>query len=300
MSIRHRSICHSTHLSILCLIEWSFQILLNFCLCSIFSFFTFFQLLLQSLNLTVCSLITSFKLTNSSVDRSHLTSVVVRIVFDLRRFLKSHHRWAREINENTIQLIAAIITFNQSSFLFATDVRITNRVDFESLSYSSKWIINIIRFRENIQIFRNVTFVYRTFETFRNFLQLKHFNSISSSNFSSNVSSSESSRRFETSRNSRFRNVLKNSNQQSSIFTTDISRFSKESTFVSFFDLVNNLNTRKTFAKEIIYSLSIESNLLVISMNSNLQTAIIAVVSAAVTQTINDIKIEIRQKLQQA
>ena len=152
------------------------------------------------------------KLTNFNSDRSHLTSVVVRIVFDFRRFLEFHHRWIREINEDTKQLIVAIIIFNQSFSLSVIDIRITSRVDSEFLNYSSEWAINIIRLREDIQIFRNVISIYRTFEVFRNFLQLKHSNSVSSSNFSSDVSSSEFSRRFEASRNFRFRNVLKNSN----------------------------------------------------------------------------------------
>ena len=61
----------------------------------------------------------------------------------------------------------------------------------------------------------------------------------------------------------------------------------------------NSLNTRKTFAKKVIYSLFIESNSIVVSMNSTFQTIITAVVSVVVIQTINDIRTEIRQEMQQ-
>ena len=61
----------------------------------------------------------------------------------------------------------------------------------------------------------------------------------------------------------------------------------------------NSLNTRETFAKKVIYSLFIESNSIIVSMNSIFQTIIIAVVSVVVIQIINDIRTKIRQEMQQ-
>ena len=92
---------------------WSnetFQILLNFCFFWFFliSFFVFFNyvryFVLKSLfcyqtifilliNYCYNFWITNFKLTNFNSDRFHLIFVVVRIVFDFRRFLKFHYRW---------------------------------------------------------------------------------------------------------------------------------------------------------------------------------------------------------------
>ena len=189
-----RCICQILHL-----IEWNFSnfieflfFFFDFFFISVFLFFNYvryFVLKLFFCYQTVFILlinycynlwITNFKLTNFDFDRFHLIFVVVRIVIDFRRFLKFHHRWIREINENTIQLIIVIIIFNQ--FFFVIDVKIIIKIDFEFLNYLSKWTINIIRFRENIQIFRNVISDYRTFEIFRNFSQFKYFNSINSNN----------------------------------------------------------------------------------------------------------------------
>ena len=84
--------------------------------------------------------------------------------------------------------------------------------------------------------------------------------------------------------------------------TSSYSSITQSSNTVNQFDEQsesNSLNTRETFAKKVIYSLFIESNSIVVSMNSALQAVIIVVVSVAVTQTINDIRTEIRQEMQQ-
>ena len=61
----------------------------------------------------------------------------------------------------------------------------------------------------------------------------------------------------------------------------------------------NSTNTRETSIEKVIYDQSIESNSIAVVINSALQTAITIVVSVVVTQTIENIKAEIRQKMQQ-
>ena len=303
--LRHCSIRHPVHLPIRVESPKPYWIsaLVRFPPSSLSSSYASCLILKVTLLLPDCSHLVIqllLKLADSSSGRSHLTPAVVRIAFDLRRFLESHHRWVREVSEDTKQLIAAITTFNQSPPLPATGIRITSRVGSEPLSYSSEWATNITRLRGDIQIFRDVTSSYRTFEAFRSFLQPRHSSPASSSNSSPDAPPPESPRRPEASRNPRFRNALKNSNQQPPAFTADTSRSSKEPASASSADPASSLNTRKTSAKEVIYPLSIGPNLLATPMDSGLQAAITAAVSAVVTQATNGIRAEIRQELQQA
>ena len=61
----------------------------------------------------------------------------------------------------------------------------------------------------------------------------------------------------------------------------------------------NSIITRETSVEKVIYDQSIESNSIIVVMNSAFQTIITTVVSVAVIQTIENIKAEIRQKMQQ-
>ena len=62
----------------------------------------------------------------------------------------------------------------------------------------------------------------------------------------------------------------------------------------------NSTNTRETSVEKVIYEQFIEFNSIAIFMNSTFQVVITTVVNVVVTQAIESIRTEIRQKMQQA
>ena len=248
---------------------------------------------------------TFFKLT------SRLSSAVIDIVFDFHRFLNSNHRYVREINENIKQLIVVIIFVNQSFVLSIFNSRVTSR-NSKFIDYSSKWVIDIIKLRRDIQIFRDVTTAYRFSSTYLNFLEFRHAFSSIINDFSSNVRSSivSQNQRFhcfsekQLIRVSNFLSFTSNfsssSNSDQSFVEQSISHFTFETSIVEAFDSFNSVNIREISIEKNIYTHSIDFNSMINIFDSNFQIVIAAIVTQIVISIINDFRFEIRQMRESA
>ena len=255
---------------------------------------------------------------------STISRDIVIIAFDIDSFVKNHHNYVNELSDEIKYTINAIVIINFRSSI-KSQTRIFKIALTESSDFSSKWAFERNVFNNVIRQFHEITVEFRITIDYRNFLSKNEKN-----NFDSSFNTFVKSMNFITSKRSqidenvfnisrlvnRFRNendtfvVEKNqihiqtyvrlSTNESKIF--NYSSITQSNNTVNQFDEQNesnSLNTREIFAKKIIYSLFIESNSIIVSMNSTFQAIIIVVVNVVVTQTINDIRTEIRQEMQQ-
>ena len=249
---------------------------------------------------------------------------IVIIAFDIDSFVKNHHNYVSELSDEIKYIVNAIVIINFRSSI-RSQTRIFKIASVESSNFSSKWAFERNVFNNVIWQFHEITVDFRITVDYRNFLSRDEKN-----NFDSNLNTFVKSMSFITSEKSqidenvfdasrlvsRFRNendifvvernqthiqtYVRLSANESKVF--NYSFIIQSSNTINQFDEQsesNSLNTRKISAKKIIYSLLIESNSIVVSMNSTFQAIIIVVVNVVVTQTINDIRTEIRQEMQQ-
>ena len=170
----------------------------------------------------------------------------------------------------------------------------------------------MLRFFEKIEKYRQ-TFVYQSFQ-FKSKIRTSNDNSTSNDTsiiskrktiaFQIIVSRIESRFRYEDDtlvieRNQIHVKIFRVSSYSSIIDSDNRSIIDNQQVNNSLSIDSNSTITRETSVEKIIYDQSIESNSIIVVMNSALQTAITTVVSVVVTQTIESIRAKIRQKMQQ-
>ena len=249
---------------------------------------------------------------------------IVIIAFDIDSFVKNHHNYVSELSDEIKYTVNVIVIINFRSSI-KSQTRIFRIASIEFSDFSSEWAFERNVFNNAIRQFHEITVEFRTTIDYRSFLSKDE-----KDNFDSSFNTFVKSMSFITSKRSqidenvfdasrlvnRFRNendifvVEKNqthiqtyvrlSTNESRVF--NYSFITQSNNTVNQFDEQNesnSLNTRKTFAKKVIYSLLIKSNSIVVLMNSTLQAIIIVVVNVVIIQTINDIRAKIRQEIQQ-
>ena len=212
----------------------------------------------------------------------------------------------------------ALVSINFRSARFST-IREIRVASIEFVEYSSKWIINIVTFRTIVLRFFEEIEEYRQTSVYQNFQsksEIKTFDDNSTSNDTSIISKRrtvasqiivfriESRFRYENDilvieRNQAHVRIFRVSSYSSIIdsnnrFIIDNQQINNNQSIIS-----NSTNTRETSVEKIIYEQSIEFNSIAIFMNSILQVVITTIVSVVVTQAIENIRAEIRQKMQQ-